>query len=175
MDFPPCSCYGDDMTPSPEEKQRRYVELVGEKLRRLRLDRGMSLQEVCDRSGGSFVVSTLSAYERGKRSLSLERLLELAEIYGLSPTSLLEVEQDGERNELSRNAPLRIHMSKLDRLTDDERRPLENYLAFLRNLRNDPSRDILTIRKDDLAYLSGLYGMRPQLLKERLEAEGIIE
>jgi transcriptional regulator with XRE-family HTH domain len=159
-----------------EDKQRRYVELVGEKLRRLRLDRGLSLQEVCDRSGGAFVVSTLSAYERGKRSLSLERLLELAEIYGLSPTSILEIEDNGEGHpSLNRNRPLRIRVDNLSRLTEDERRPLENYMAFLRNLRNDPAREVLTIRKDDLAYLSNLYGMRPQLLKERLEAEGIIE
>jgi transcriptional regulator with XRE-family HTH domain len=157
-------------------RSRRYVELVGEKLRRLRQDRGFSLQEVCDRSGGSFVVSTLSAYERGKRSLSLERLLELAEIYGLAPTSLLEVDDDSEvMGSLNRNRPLRLRLENLQRLTEDERRPLENYLAFLRNLRNDPGTEILTIRRDDLAYLSTLYGVRPQALKDRLEAEGIIE
>jgi transcriptional regulator with XRE-family HTH domain len=46
-------------------KDKRYAELVGDRLRRIRQERGMSLQEVCARSGGSFVVSTLSAYERG--------------------------------------------------------------------------------------------------------------
>ncbi|HZJ02234.1 MAG TPA: helix-turn-helix domain-containing protein, partial [Thermoleophilia bacterium] len=128
------------------------------------------------RSGGSFVVSTLSAYERGKRSLSLERVLELAEIYGVSPTALVEVEESAELTpNLSRNRPLRIHLDHLERLTDEERRPLENYLEFLRNLRNDHGSQILTIRKDDLEYLSGLYGLRPQVLKERLESEGIIE
>ncbi|GAB4244850.1 MAG: hypothetical protein Kow00129_04590 [Thermoleophilia bacterium] len=157
-------------------KHRRYVEAVGEKLRRLRLERGLSLQEVCERSGGAFVVSTLSAYERGKRSLSLERVLELADIYGLSPTTLLEVEEGAESaGNLSQNRPLRIRTDHLDRLNPDERRPLENYLAFLRNLRNDHGSNVLTIRKDDLQYLSGLYGMRPQVLKERLESEGIIE
>ncbi len=159
-----------------DQDHKRYVRLVGEKLRRLRIDRGMSLQEVCDRSGGSFVVSTLSAYERGKRSLSLERVLELAEIYGVSPTALIEVEESAELTpNLSRNRPLRIRLDHLERLTDEERRPLENYLEFLRNLRNDHGSQILTIRKDDLEYLSGLYGLRPQVLKERLESEGIIE
>ncbi|MCL5941960.1 MAG: helix-turn-helix domain-containing protein [Actinobacteria bacterium] len=165
-----------DVGYSEEGKGRRYVELVGEKLRRLRQERGLSLQEVCDRSGGSFVVSTLSAYERGKRSLSLERLLELAEIYGLSPTAILDVDDDGEFHiSLEKNRPLRINIEHLDKLTEAERRPLENYLEFLRNLRNDPSRKVLTIRKDDLAFLSTLYGVRPQALKHRLEAEGIIE
>jgi transcriptional regulator with XRE-family HTH domain len=164
------------MADIPEMRQRRYAELVGEKLRRLRQDRGMSLQEVCDRSGGSFVVSTLSAYERGKRSLSLERLLELSDIYGISPSTLLDVEGDSEmQGSLGRNVPLRINLENLGKLSAGERRPLENYLQFLKNLRNDPARTILTIRKDDLDYLATLYGVRPQMLKERLEAVGVIE
>lgn len=159
-----------------EVREHRYAELVGEKLRRLRQDRGMSLQEVCDRSGGSFVVSTLSAYERGKRSISLERLLELSDIYGLAPTSLLELDDDGEfQGALGRNRPLRIRIEHVERLNESERRPLENYLQFLRNLRNDPAREVLTIRKDDLTYLSSLYGVRPHALKERLKAEGILD
>jgi transcriptional regulator with XRE-family HTH domain len=158
-----------------EEMEKRYAELVGEKLRRLRQDRSLSLQEVCERSGGSFVVSTLSAYERGKRSLSLERLYELASIYGQSPMSLLDVEDDTEfQRTLSRNGALRIRLDSLERLAPREREPLEKYLEFLRQLRNDPARDMLTIRKDDLAYLSGLYGVRPQALKDYLENEGIL-
>ncbi|MBC7292775.1 MAG: helix-turn-helix domain-containing protein [Thermoleophilia bacterium] len=156
-------------------REKRYAELVGEKLRRLRQDRGLSLQEVCERSGGSFVVSTLSAYERGKRSLSLERLCELAAIYGQSPMSILDVEDDaGFQRSLTTTGPLRIKLANLERLTPEERRPLETYLGFLRQLRNDPSQDLITIRKDDLTYLSGLYGVRPQALKDYLESEGIL-
>ena len=79
------------------------------------------------------------------------------------------------RGSLNRSGPLRINLEHLDKLTEAERRPLENYLDFLRNLRNDPSRKVLTIRKDDLNFLSTLYGVRPQALKDRLEAEGILE
>ena len=130
---------------------------------------------MCERSGGSFVVSTLSAYERGKRSLSLERLYELAAIYGQSPMSILDIEDDPEfQRALTRNAPLRIKLEGLERLEPEERRPLETYLSFLRELRNDPALDMLTIRKDDLSYLSGLYGVRPQALKEYLTKEGVL-
>jgi transcriptional regulator with XRE-family HTH domain len=163
------------MEETHEEKDKRYAELVGEKLRRMRQDRGLSLQEVCERSGGSFVVSTLSAYERGKRSLSLERLCELADIYGQSPMSLLDIDGDPSfQRSATSNAPLRIRLDCLDRLEPEERKPLESYLAFLRELRNDPARDMLTIRKEDLAYLSALYGVRPQSLKDYLEKEGIL-
>jgi transcriptional regulator with XRE-family HTH domain len=158
-----------------EDKGKGYAERVGEKLRKIRQERGMSLQEVCTRSGGSFVVSTLSAYERGKRSLSLERLYELASIYGESPSSLLDVDNDAySSRSVASNPPLRIRLQGLQTLTDEERRPLETYLSFLRELRNDPARDVLTIRKEDLAYLSALYGVRPQALKDYLEKEGVL-
>ena len=156
-------------------KDKRYAELVGEKLRKMRQERGMSLQEVCTLSGGSFVVSTLSAYERGKRSLSLERVHELAGIYGQSTNSLLDVDNQPDlQRSVAGNTPLRIRLESLARLTPDERRPLETYLDFLRQLRNDPARDMLTLRKDDLVYLSSLYGVRPQALKDYFEKEGIL-
>ena len=164
------------MDETMDDKEKRYAELVGEKLRRMRQERGMSLQEVCDRSGGSFVVSTLSAYERGKRSLSLERLSELASIYGQSPTSILDIESepDFQQRSITSNGPLRISLQSLERLDPEERRPLETYLTFLRQLRNDPSRELLTIRKEDLVYLSSLYGVRPTALKDYLEKEGVL-
>jgi transcriptional regulator with XRE-family HTH domain len=156
-------------------RDKRYAELVGEKLRKMRQERGMSLQEVCSLSGGSFVVSTLSAYERGKRSLSLERLNELAGIYGQSPTSLLDIDDQPDfQRSIAGNTPLRVRLESLARLAPEERRPLETYLAFLRQLRNDPARDLLTIRKEDLAYLSSLYGVRPQALKDYFEKEGVL-
>lgn len=163
------------MDENQDDRDRRYAEMVGERLRRMRQDKGLSLQEVCARSGGSFVVSTLSAYERGKRSLSLDRLCELAEIYGQSPMSLLDIEDAPEyQRRLKNSGPLRIRLDSLQKLDPEERRPLETYLSFLRQLRNDPARDMLTIRREDLTYLSGLYGMRPQALKDYLEKEGIL-
>jgi transcriptional regulator with XRE-family HTH domain len=158
-----------------EARDKRYAELVGERLRKMRQERNMSLQEVCSRSGGSFVVSTLSAYERGKRSLSLERVHELAGIYGQSTTSLLDVENEPDlQRAVAGNTPLRIKLESLSKLSLEERRPLETYLEFLRQLRNDPTRDLLTIRKEDLIYLSSLYGVRPQALKDYFEREGVL-
>ena len=165
----------DWMEEERSDKDRRYAELVGEKLRRIRQERGLSLQEVCSRSGGSFVVSTLSAYERGKRSLSLERLSELASIYGQSPTAVIDIDGDpGSSRPVVNNPPLKIRLSSLPALTPDQRRPLETYLDFLRELRGDPTREVLTIRKDDLSYLSSLYGVRPQMLRDYLEKEGVL-
>lgn len=176
MDFIPPHCYIVYMNDSANENNKRFVEHVGVRLRRLRQEKGMSLQEVCDSSGGSFVVSTLSAYERGKRSLSLERLLEIAAIYDVSPLYIMDItEKSAPESELDDRRPLRINLRHMERLGENERRPLENYLDFLRNLRNDTGATVMTIRKNDLEYLSTLYGIRPQTLKDRLQTEGVIE
>jgi transcriptional regulator with XRE-family HTH domain len=155
------------------EKPSRYAELVGLKLRRLRQERRFSLQDVCDRSGSSFVVSTLSAYEHGKRSLSLERLVELANIYGVSLSTLLEVE-DRPEGSLADSRPLRIDLQVLKGLPEEERSSLDLYLEFLRTVRQDPTTDIMTIRRDDLNYLASLYAVRPQILRERLMAAKVL-
>ncbi len=55
-----------------------YNERVGERLRSIRQQRGMSLQDVHRATDGEFKAAVLGAYERGERSLSLPRLRRLA-------------------------------------------------------------------------------------------------
>lgn len=60
---------------------------VGEIVRRLRLQRGLSLSEVAERTGIS--ASFLSAVELGKSDIALKRLARLARFYGHDVGSLL--------------------------------------------------------------------------------------
>ena len=55
-----------------------YNEAVGRRLRSIRKQKGLSLQDVEANSGQEFKASVLGAYERGERSLSLPRLQRLA-------------------------------------------------------------------------------------------------
>ena len=69
---------------------RRTVDaLVGERLRAVRKQRRMTLGEVEAVSGGEFRTSVLGAYERGERGVAVNRLLRLAELYGVPPAELL--------------------------------------------------------------------------------------
>ncbi len=69
---------------------RRTVDaLVGERLRAVRKQRRMTLGEVEAVSGGEFRTSVLGAYERGERGVAVNRLLRLAELYGVAPAELL--------------------------------------------------------------------------------------
>jgi transcriptional regulator with XRE-family HTH domain len=69
---------------------RRHIDaLVGERLRAVRKRRRMTLAQVEEASGGEFRTSVLGAYERGERGLAVNRLLRLAELYGVAPAELL--------------------------------------------------------------------------------------
>src|ERR671910_734300 len=61
-----------------EVQMASYAEQVGERLRNIRLQKGLSLHDVEERSGKEFKASVLGAYERGERSISVPRLQRLA-------------------------------------------------------------------------------------------------
>jgi transcriptional regulator with XRE-family HTH domain len=66
-----------------------YAEQVGERLRNIRLQKGLSLHDVEERSDKEFKASVLGAYERGERSISVPRLQRLAIFYGVPVDHLL--------------------------------------------------------------------------------------
>ena len=62
---------------------------LGARLRALRENAGLSIYDVARQTDREIKPSTLSAYERGERAVSVARLIRLAEIYGVSASDLL--------------------------------------------------------------------------------------
>src|SRR6056297_1403504 len=73
----------DDEAPSV------YSQQVGERLRVIRKQKRLSLQEVEAQSDQEFKASVLGAYERGERALSVPRLDRLAQFYSVPVEQLL--------------------------------------------------------------------------------------
>ena len=73
----------DDVVSSP------YSRKVGERLRVIRRQKRLSLQEVEATSGDEFKASVLGAYERGERAISVPRLERLAKFYNVPVDQLL--------------------------------------------------------------------------------------
>ena len=71
----------DDVVSSP------YSRKVGDRLRVIRRQKRLSLQEVEASSSEEFKASVLGAYERGERAISVPRLERLAKFYNVK-TSL---------------------------------------------------------------------------------------
>src|SRR5436190_22290712 len=72
-----------------------YGRKVGERLRAIRRQKGLSLQDVEASSTQEFKASVLGAYERGERAISVPRLQRLARFYAV-PVDQLLPREDGE-------------------------------------------------------------------------------
>src|SRR3954467_380710 len=77
----------DDASASP------YSRKVGERLRVIRRQKKLSLQEVEATSNQEFKASVLGAYERGERAISVPRLQRLARFYNVPVDQLLPVDE----------------------------------------------------------------------------------
>lgn len=74
----------------------RATAQIGDRLRAIRRQQGLSLHDVEARSGQEFKASVLCAYERGERALSVGRLVRLAELYDVPAGQLLPRSDDAE-------------------------------------------------------------------------------
>ncbi len=150
-----------------------YTEEVGEKLRRIRVERGLSLQEVERRSEGRWKAAVVGSYERGDRNISATRLLELAEFYEVSPAEVLPGEKVARTDGSSGGVVL--DLQRLETL-DDHWAPVRRYLESIQVQRGDFNRQMLSIRGEDLRALSVLHGASPdELLVKLREAGAILE
>lgn len=149
---------------------------VGERLRAIRRQKGLSLHDVEAKSGLEFKASVLGAYERGERAISVPRLLRLAEIYEVPPDQLLPRDLDVEIN-LTDGADLdsgfTIDLVRLHGLEEPEAAVISRYASTIQLQRQDFNGRLLTIRRDDLRVLAAVLGRRPEDLGVRLDELGL--
>jgi len=156
-----------------------YAEQVGERLRNIRLQKGLSLHDVEERSGKEFKASVLGAYERGERSISVPRLQRLASFYGVPVDHLLPrlgaepTDGAGEAASEAATAPLCIDLEALEARREPEARTLGRYLSLIQMQRGDFNGKVLTIRRDDLRVLAAILDQSPGGLVARLTALGL--
>lgn len=67
---------------------RDYALCVGANLRRVRQDRGWSLADVEQKSGGVHKAVVVGSYERGNRAISAGRLCVIADFYSIPVAEL---------------------------------------------------------------------------------------
>ncbi len=151
----------------------RYNELVGKRLRSIRRQRGLSLQDVQRLSDQEFKAAVLGAYERGERSLSLPRLHRLAGFYGVPVTQLLP--QDDADRPVPRvpSGGMTIDLNRVENLTGQDAIVVERFLRGIQMLRQDFNGKVLTIRSNDLRTLAMLLDQSEEGFSERLSELGV--
>lgn len=135
-----------------------YNEAVGRRLRSIRKQKGLSLQDVEASSDQEFKASVLGAYERGERSLSLPRMQRLAAFYGVPVDQLLP--SDGRSQAVGfptwSSGGVQIDLSAVEAASGTSAELLERFLRAIQIMRQDFNGRVLTIRRSDLQVLAGL-------------------
>ena len=153
-----------------------YAQQVGERLRNIRLQKGLSLHDVEERSTKEFKASVLGAYERGERSISVPRLQRLAMFYSVPVDHLLprvsRAEANGDTPEAVAESVC-IDLQALEDNAEPEAQALGRYLAVIQMQRGDFNGKVLTIRREDVKALAAILDQSADGLLRRLSELGI--
>ena len=158
-----------------ESDMGQYNILVGERLRKIRQQKGMSLHDVEQESQREFKASVLGAYERGERSISVPRLQGLARFYGAPVDHLLPKDADDAEETTAGAIPnkIRIDLQKLDETQAPEKPTLKRYLDAVQMQRGDFNGKVLTIRNSDLQVIASVLDLSAETLFGKIEQLGI--
>src|SRR5437763_12987854 len=113
-----------------------YARRVGERLRAIRKQKGLSLQEVESASSQEFKASVLGAYERGERAISVPRLQRLARFYHVPVDQLLPQDEGpgfgvDRAERAAGEGKLAIDLEKLEAMSGPEFAMLGRYLRLI--------------------------------------------
>ncbi|MDP9440827.1 MAG: transcriptional regulator [Actinomycetota bacterium] len=168
---------------------------MGERLRLIRKQKGLSLQEVEASSNQEFKASVLGAYERGERAISVPRLQRLAKFYTVPVDQLLPQDDDefgrirddelldltSGTDEETTSRPARrydedrvsIDLGRLQTIAGQEREMLTRYLGMIQVQRQDFNGRVLTIRSEDLRAIACLFETSTDTMRRRLDEMGL--
>jgi len=159
-----------------------YARRVGERLRTIRRQKGLSLQEVEASSQQEFKASVVGAYERGERAISVPRLRRLAAFYNVPVDQLLPRDDtEGRVVDLTETRstsgdPATSVTLDLVRLRESDAPGsdlLMRYLQMIQVQRQDFNGRMLTVRRDDLRAIACILDTSVESTVSRLESLGL--
>src|SRR5438094_3236708 len=140
---------------SPNGDSLSYRKEVGRRIRDIRRQRKLSLQDVEAQSRKEFKASVLGAYERGERAISVPRLQRLARFYGVPVDQLLPVVEETPTPAAVEES-VTIDLAQLD--SRDDMKTMDRYLRSIRLQRQDFNGKVVTVRRDDVRALARVLG-----------------
>jgi len=147
---------------------QEYAAALGRRLRAVRWERGLTLQQVQEQSEGRWTVEVVGSYERGRRAVTVTRLAELAEFYGLTTAELLPPLP------VTTAGRFTVDMDRLADLPARQGGPLARYASAIQQQRGAPGGTVLTIREQLLQSLAVIYDMEPEALTAMLLHSGVL-
>ena len=168
-----------------------YASKVGSRLRAIRRQKRLSLQDVEAASSQEFKASVLGAYERGERAISVPRLQRLARFYRVPVDQLLPGDDgpdfgprpgDGDlvidltqpRGAHRLEGSVKLDLAAMERIEGTDAEMLARYLRMIQVQRGDFNGRVLTVRRDDLRAIACILDVTPDLAIDRLEGLGVL-
>jgi transcriptional regulator with XRE-family HTH domain len=151
-----------------------YTKALGARLRAIRAQQGLSLHGVEEKSRGRWKAVVVGSYERGDRNVTVEKLAELAEFYGIPASELLPAARATPAPPRDTLPRLVIDLERLARVAPDEGAALSRYAATIQSQRGDYNGRVLSIRQEDLRSLAVIYDDTPGRLTEQLIEWGVL-
>ena len=149
-----------------------YAKALGGRLRAIRTQQGLSLHGVEEKSQGRWKAVVVGSYERGDRAVTVQRLSELAEFYGVPVSELLPEGATVSTTEPA--ARIVIDLEQLSTVPADQSAPLARYAKTIQSQRGDYNGRVLSIRHEDLRSLAVIYDASPSALTEQLIDWGVL-
>jgi len=143
---------------------------LGALLSSVRAQRGVTLDEVVERSQGVFTLSTIASIERGTTYVTDEELAWIAALYDVETTKLipsrsqLVIDLDDGRIEIEGQRRARVAKDA------DRREVLARYLATVYSMRGIELGTPITLRLDDLEVLGRALHLEPTEAAADLDA-----
>jgi transcriptional regulator with XRE-family HTH domain len=150
-----------------------YAKALGARLRAIRTQQGLSLHGVEEKSQGRWKAVVVGSYERGDRAVTVQRLSELADFYGVPVAELLP-EGHAIATAAEPTPRLVIDLEQLSSVPAQQSAPLARYAATIQSQRGDYNGRILSIRQEDLRSLAVIYDASPSALTEQLIGWGVL-
>jgi len=149
-----------------------YAKALGARLRAIRTQQGLSLHGVEDKSQGRWKAVVVGSYERGDRAVTVQRLSELADFYGVPVSELLP--DASAAADVEAATRIVIDLERLSSVPKDRAAPLARYAATIQSQRGDYNGRVLSIRQEDLRSLAVIYDASPGALTEQLIGWGVL-
>lgn len=143
-----------------------------ERLRIIRREKGLTLHQFEELSGGEVKAVVLGSYERGTRAISLARLTQLAELYNVPLQYFLGADQ--ESREVGNKESFIFDLRKVARVADGDLVPLSRYLKRIITLRSDWNGEVISLRLSDSENLSLILNQDGTTLSDYLRLEGLL-
>jgi len=150
-----------------------YAKALGARLRSIRAQQGLSLHGVEEKSRGRWKAVVVGSYERGDRAVTVQRLAELAEFYGVPVGELLPAAAalTPSRDTIPR---LVLDLERLADIAPERAGALTRYAATIQSQRGDYNGRVLSIRQEDLRSLAVIYDDTPSRLTDQLIDWGVL-